>query len=63
MGVAVLGATGTIGRALVPELVRAHEVVAVSRSPRSSAGNVSSRAADATDPEAMRRAPEGIDVV
>ena len=34
MKVAVFGATGTVGRALVPALAEHHEVTAVSRRPR-----------------------------
>ena len=34
MRVVVFGASGTIGRALLPALDREHEVVAVSRRPR-----------------------------
>ena len=63
MRAAVLGATGFIGRALVPALAERAEVVAVSRR-----GNVPDRArvravaADVTDPTALRRALEGVDV-
>jgi len=55
MRVAVLGATGFIGRALVPVLEREAEVVAISRH-----GPV---VADATDADALARAFEGVDVV
>jgi uncharacterized protein YbjT (DUF2867 family) len=55
MRAAVLGATGFIGRALVPALEQEAEVVAISRH-----GPV---VADATDPEALARAFEGVDVV
>jgi uncharacterized protein YbjT (DUF2867 family) len=60
----VVGATGFVGRALVPVLAKRGEVVAVSR-----AGNaphtarVRAVAADATDDQAMRDALIGIDVV
>jgi uncharacterized protein YbjT (DUF2867 family) len=64
MRAAVLGATGFIGRALVPKLAERGEVVAVSRG-----GNATSRervravAADASDGQALRAALEGVDVV
>ena len=64
MKVAVLGATGFVGRALVPALAEDNEVVAVSRSgdaaPRD---RVRAVAADVTDSTAVRRALEGVDVV
>lgn len=63
MRVAVLGATGTIGRALVPELARRHEVVAIARRPGPDADGVTWRAADATDEDALREALEGVEVV
>ena len=61
MRVAVFGATGTIGSALLPLLARRHDVVAVSRRPHASNG-VDWAVADATDGGAVRRALEGIDV-
>jgi uncharacterized protein YbjT (DUF2867 family) len=62
--VAVLGATGFVGRALVPKLARRHEVVAVSRAGDASArDHVHPVAADATDATAVRRALEGVEVV
>ncbi len=54
MKVAVLGATGTVGRALVPVLEQHHEVVAVSRRPQDSSGNVRWAAVDVTDGKALR---------
>jgi len=60
----VLGATGFIGRALVPELAKRGEVVAVSRSGNApEADGVRAVAADATDAAAVRRALDGVDVV
>jgi uncharacterized protein YbjT (DUF2867 family) len=60
----VLGATGFIGRALVPELAKRAEVVAVSRSGNApEADRVRAVAADATDAAAVRRALDGVDVV
>jgi uncharacterized protein YbjT (DUF2867 family) len=62
--VAVLGATGFVGRALVSALAERHEVVAVSRAGDAQArGNVHPAAADAADATAMRRALEGVAVV
>jgi uncharacterized protein YbjT (DUF2867 family) len=59
----VLGATGFIGRALVPALAERADVVAVSRSGDApEADGVRALAADATDATAMRRALEGADV-
>jgi uncharacterized protein YbjT (DUF2867 family) len=61
MRVAVFGATGTIGSALLPLLALRHDVVAVSR--RQHGGNGATWAvADATDESAVRRALEGVEV-
>ena len=63
MRAVVLGATGFIGRALVPALAKRAEVVAVSRrgdAPESD--GVRALAADATDPTAIGRALEGAEV-
>jgi uncharacterized protein YbjT (DUF2867 family) len=63
MKVAVLGATGFIGRALVPALAERAEVLAISR--RGDAcepTHVQAVAADATDEVAIGRALEGVDV-
>jgi uncharacterized protein YbjT (DUF2867 family) len=62
MRFAVLGATGFVGRALVPALAERGEVVAVSRS-GGDGGAARAVAADVTDAEAVRRALEGVDVV
>jgi len=59
--VAVFGATGTIGNALLPLLARRHEVVAVSRRRHESNG-VDWAIADATDGSAVRRALDGVEV-
>ena len=61
MRFAVLGATGFVGRALVPALAERGEVVAVSRS-GGGEGAVRAVAADVTDAEAVRPALEGVDV-
>lgn len=64
MRTAVLGATGFIGRALVPALAQRGEVVAVSRGGDApTTDGVRAVAADATDADAVRRAFEGVDVV
>ena len=64
MRAAVLGASGVIGRALVPELAREHEVVAVSRRPQDlSRGRVRWVAADATRRSELEPALRGVDVV
>jgi uncharacterized protein YbjT (DUF2867 family) len=58
MRAAVFGATGFIGRALVPAVAEHADVLAVSRR-----GGPNVVAADATDSAAVRRALEGVDVV
>lgn len=63
MKVAVFGATGTIGRALVPLLAAEHEVVAVSRRPpRAGADGVDWVTADVTSAPDVRRALAGVEV-
>ncbi len=62
MRIAVLGATGTIGSALVPLLAQEHEVLAISRSTHRPANRVRWAQADATDPDAVQKAFEGVDV-
>jgi uncharacterized protein YbjT (DUF2867 family) len=62
--VAVLGASGAIGRALVPALAEHEEVVAVSRhAERPDDGRVRSERADVNDPVSIRHVLEGVDVV
>jgi uncharacterized protein YbjT (DUF2867 family) len=62
--VAVVGATGTIGRPLVNALAAGNHVTAISRRGSvPSGGGVTAVAADATDSEAMARALDGADVV
>ena len=63
MRVAVVGATGTIGRPLVEALSGAHDVVGIARHPPKSDDNMTWIAADATDAAAIRAALEGSDVV
>jgi uncharacterized protein YbjT (DUF2867 family) len=62
--VAVLGATGFIGRTLLPELAQEHDVVAVSRSGAGREDDrVKSVSGDVTDHAAMRKALDGVDIV
>ena len=64
MTVAVLGASGVIGRALVPALAGDEEVVAVSRhAQQHDDSRVRSEQADVTDPDSIRNVLEGIDVL
>jgi uncharacterized protein YbjT (DUF2867 family) len=61
--VAVLGATGVIGRALVSALAQSEEVLAISRSPDTSPGEgVRAVAADVRDATSVRRSLEGVEV-
>ena len=63
MTVAVLGATGVVGTALVSALAESEEVVAVSRRPVGSPGErVRTVAADVTDGTSVRRSLEGVEV-
>jgi uncharacterized protein YbjT (DUF2867 family) len=61
----VFGGSGTIGRALLPELERDHEVVAVSRRPRTAREGERTRwvVADAGDAASVRRALDDAEVV
>jgi len=62
--VAVLGASGVIGRALVPALAGDEEVVAVSRhAQQHDDSRVRSKRADVTDPDSIRNVLEGVDVL
>jgi uncharacterized protein YbjT (DUF2867 family) len=62
--VAVLGASGVIGRALVPALAGDEAVVAVSRQARQyDDSRVRSKQADVTDPDSIRNVLEGVDVL
>ena len=64
MKAAVLGATGFVGRTLVPALAERMDVVAVSRRGDARAvERVRPLAADALEPESLRRALDGVDVV
>jgi len=58
---AVFGATGTIGRALVPVLAREHDVLAVSRQERQTGDGATWVRADVADADAVRRVLEGVD--
>ena len=65
MRVAVVGATGTIGRPLVDVLSAEHDVIGVARRPPPpmAGERVDWIAADATDAVAIHRALDGVDVV
>lgn len=65
MKVAVFGATGTIGRPLVPLLAEQHDVVAVSRSAHDggAAPRVTWAVADASEAESVRAALDGVEAV
>ena len=64
MKAAVLGATGFVGRALVPALAQRMDVVAVSRrGDAPTVERVRPAAADALEPESLRRALDSVDVV
>jgi uncharacterized protein YbjT (DUF2867 family) len=64
MRVAVVGASGVIGGALVPVLAQTHEVVALSRRPAAAdAVNVRRVAADALDAHRLPAALDGAEVV
>jgi uncharacterized protein YbjT (DUF2867 family) len=64
MKAAVLGATGFVGRTLVPALAERMDVVAISRGGDAPAvERVQPVAADALEPESLRRALDGIDIV
>jgi uncharacterized protein YbjT (DUF2867 family) len=63
MNVAVFGASGTIGSALVARLAREHEVTAISREHRPDENRVRWVVADVGNPTAVREAVDGIEVV
>ena len=62
MRIAVLGATGTIGRALLPLLANEHDVLAISRRPHGQPNGVRWAQADVSDTASVQKAFEGIDV-
>jgi len=61
--IVVLGASGVVGRALLPLLAGEHEVVAVSRRPPERSGGARWVAADVTKRDELDGLFEGIDVV
>ncbi len=62
MRIAVFGATGTVGQALLPRLTGEHEVIGVSRHPRPSKDGVRWVVGDIGNPTSVRNALEGVDV-
>ena len=62
MRIAVLGATGTVGRALLPLLAQEHDVLAVSRRRREESAGVRWARADATNGAAVARVLDGVEV-
>jgi uncharacterized protein YbjT (DUF2867 family) len=62
MKVVVFGASGTIGRPLLDELAREHDVVAVSRREQAAREGVIWKIADATDRDSVAGVLEGCDV-
>jgi uncharacterized protein YbjT (DUF2867 family) len=62
MRIAVLGATGTVGRALVPLLAQEHDVLAVSRRRREESAGVRWARADATNGAAVARVLDGVEI-
>jgi uncharacterized protein YbjT (DUF2867 family) len=62
MKIAVFGATGTVGRALVPLLAEQHEVLAVSRRPHKATGGVRWTVGDATDAATVRKVLSDVDL-
>jgi uncharacterized protein YbjT (DUF2867 family) len=60
--VAVFGATGVVGSALVPALAAEHDVIAISRRPQEAGDGVEWRVADATDASTLH-VLEGTDVL
>lgn len=63
MRTVVFGASGVIGRALLPELAGRHDVVAVSRRPQAAAEGVAWASADVTDAATVARLLQQDDVV
>jgi uncharacterized protein YbjT (DUF2867 family) len=59
----VFGASGTIGRPLLAELARTHDVVAVSRTHQATSDDVEWKQADATDRDSVAAALDGVEVV
>ena len=62
MKIVVFGATGIVGRALLPVLAAEHDVLAVSRRRRTPEDGVTWAVADVLDGPSVRRALEGADV-
>jgi uncharacterized protein YbjT (DUF2867 family) len=60
--IAVFGATGTVGRALLPLLAKQHEVLAVSRRPHEPTNGVRWAVADATDAATLQEVFDDVDL-
>ncbi|MBA2331644.1 MAG: NAD(P)H-binding protein, partial [Actinobacteria bacterium] len=63
MRIAIFGATGVVGQALLPLLTDEHEVVAVSRSARAAEPGIRWLEGDASSAADVARAVEGAEVV
>ncbi len=62
MKIALLGATGTVGQALVPLLAQQHDVLAVSRRPREETSGVRWAVADASDSASLQKVFDQVDI-
>jgi uncharacterized protein YbjT (DUF2867 family) len=60
--VAVFGATGVVGRSLLPLLAEHHDVVALSREERPAEASITWAVADALDADAVSRALVGVEI-
>jgi uncharacterized protein YbjT (DUF2867 family) len=63
MRVTVFGATGTVGKALLPRLAERHDVVAVSRRPRAAQDGIRWATADVASGEGVADVIDGADVL
>jgi uncharacterized protein YbjT (DUF2867 family) len=63
MRVAVFGAAGTVGKALLPRLAERHDVVAVSRRPRAAQDGIRWATADVASGEGVADVIDGADVL
>jgi putative NADH-flavin reductase len=64
MKIAIIGATGFVGSSILNELAdRGHEITAIARNPKTDAGNIHWKKADATDVSGLAEALSGNDTV